>query len=310
MRLNLCICTILKDEEMNAIWPVSKIITSCFVGGIPMATAVFSEVIYANNSIHVKRAVQAIEIDGIVNETAWQEASWLPIDKQIIGSYPTPDDFSASYKLLWDKDYLYVLVKLFDNVLYDAHPDPLIRYWDDDCLEVFIDEDNSKGEHLANFNAFAYHIALDNQVVDIAPSIETTVENEQLAKQRNRQGEPKLFNHHIDSQWQRSLEVGNPFYWELAVKLYNDRYVYQESNAERYRVSNVEGKKIGFMLAYCDNDGSEYREHFIGSTDIIPVNGDKNLGYKTADVFDTLILVGDDYFNDTKSVDSNSENQN
>ena len=33
--------------------------------------------------------------------------------------------------------------------------------------EIFIDEDNSGGNHQFNFNAFAYHIALDNQAVDI-----------------------------------------------------------------------------------------------------------------------------------------------
>ncbi len=56
-------------------------------------------------------------------------------------------------------------------------------------------------------------------------------------------------------------------------------------------VKLFEGKKLGFMLAYCDNDGSKEREHFIGSTDIRAVKGDKNLGYKTADVFQRLQLV-------------------
>lgn len=50
-------------------------------------------------------------------------------------------------------------------------------------------------------------------------------------------------------------------------------------------VTLFEGRNLGFMLAYCDNDGSKEREHFIGSTDIKAVNGNKNLGYITADVF-------------------------
>ena len=45
------------------------------------------------------------------------------------------------------------------------------------------------------------------------------------------------------------------------------------------------------MLAYCDNDGSLEREAFVGSTEITPINGDKNLGYITADVFEKLTLV-------------------
>ena len=45
------------------------------------------------------------------------------------------------------------------------------------------------------------------------------------------------------------------------------------------------------MLAYCDNDGSNERESFIGSTEIEAVNGSKNLGYITADVFQQLLLI-------------------
>jgi hypothetical protein len=56
------------------------------------------------------------------------------------------------------------------------------------------------------------------------------------------------------------------------------------------QVALFTGKKIGFMLAYCDNDGSKEREHFISSNDIEAVDGNKNLGYITADVFQVLTL--------------------
>jgi hypothetical protein len=45
------------------------------------------------------------------------------------------------------------------------------------------------------------------------------------------------------------------------------------------------------MLAYCDNDGSKEREHFIGSHKISAVNGNKNLGYIDASVFGELNLI-------------------
>jgi hypothetical protein len=45
------------------------------------------------------------------------------------------------------------------------------------------------------------------------------------------------------------------------------------------------------VRVYDDNDGSKEHEHFIGSTDIKSVNGDKNLGYITADVFQKLTLI-------------------
>ena len=47
--------------------------------------------------------------------------------------------------------------------------------------------------------------------------------------------------------------------------------------------------KIGFALAYCDNDGSKERENFIGST-FVP-GEDKNQGYINADIFETIQLV-------------------
>ncbi|WP_372974429.1 sugar-binding protein [Muriicola sp.] len=47
-------------------------------------------------------------------------------------------------------------------------------------------------------------------------------------------------------------------------------------------------KKIGFALAYCDNDGSAERENFIGSV-FVP-GEDKNQGWINADIFGTLVL--------------------
>ena len=44
---------------------------------------------------------------------------------------------------------------------------PFIRYWDDDTLEVFIDEVASGGEHTYSHNAFGYHIALVGNAVDL-----------------------------------------------------------------------------------------------------------------------------------------------
>jgi len=55
-------------------------------------------------------------------------------------------------------------------------------------------------------------------------------------------------------------------------------------------VKLVAGKELGFMMAYCDNDGGPARENFFGSEDIAPVNGDRNRGWIDASVFGRLIL--------------------
>ncbi len=222
-----------------------------------------------------KQVTHAPKIDGVM-ETVWQQKDWHPIDQLILGERYQQGDFAGRFKLAWDKERLYILAEITDNILFDQHADPLSFYWDDDCLEVFIDEDGSGGEHQYNYNAFAYHVALDNQVVD-------------LGEKTKANSEPfLLFNDHIESRWQRDQASPHRVIWELAIKVFDDSF--QPNNNSKPVLLHA-GKKMGFMLAYCDNDGSEQRESFIGSTEIKAVNGDKNLGYKTADVFARLSLV-------------------
>ncbi len=217
-------------------------------------------------------------IDGKATDIAWDNAKWHLLDHHILGEVPNNKDFQGRYKVVWDNNAIYLLAEITDDVLIDTHANPLHFYWDDDCLEVFIDEDRSGGDHLYNFNAFAYHIALDNQVVDIGT--------------KNADGTEQfiLLNDHIKSAWQREQHAPYKVIWELAISIYDDKYVHS-AKQNNLPVILKTGKKMGFMLAYCDNDGSDTREHFMGSHKITPINGDKNLGYKTADVFGELNLI-------------------
>ncbi len=153
-----------------------------------------------------------------------------------------------------------------DDTLIDTHRDPLVQYWDDDCLEIFIDEDYSGGEHQFNHNAFAYHLSLDNQAIDIGTD----------AKPRN-------YTHHVDSRWQQR---GNKIVWEVAIDIYTDDYV--DGADDNEPISLTAGKVIGLMVAYCDNDGSELRENFIGS-ESVPF-GPKDRGWIDAGLFGALVL--------------------
>jgi len=228
-------------------------------------------------ALEAEKSKGVITIDGIANEKSWQSPSWQPIDKLILGSMPSTEDFTGRFKIIWDEQQLYLLVEITDDILFDQHADPKHLYWDDDCLEIFIDEDASGGNHQFSYNAFAYHVALDNQAVDIG--------------EKNTDGSDNfvLLNDHLTSYWRRSESAPNKVVWEVALRVYDDSFTF---GAESQHPVNLSlGKKLGFMLAYCDNDGSKEREHFIGSTDIKAVNGNKNLGYITADVFQRLTLV-------------------
>ena len=205
-------------------------------------------------------------LDGEANDPVWESASWMPLDQVWLGKTPVPQDVSGKYKLAWDENNLYVLAEITDDTLVDTHPDGLVRYWDDDCLEIFVDEDASGGNHQYNYNAFAYHIALDGRVTDAAPD--------------------KSFQYFNDHCVTRRSTRGNLSTWEVAVKIFDgNRY---ETDAERIPKMLRQGKKMGFALAYCDNDHSPERENFIGN---VAIEGeDKNRAWIDAGVFGLLEL--------------------
>lgn len=206
-----------------------------------------------------------IRVDGKMDESAWQNAEWRPIDQAWLGAGYSAEDFSGRYKVLWDKDRLYVIAEIIDDTLVDIHADGLDRYWDDDCLEVFIDVDASGGDHQYNYNAFAYHIALDGKVVDM--DVDSL---------------PHYYSHVINARTQN----GNMTTWELAIQPHDDTFV---RNKPYDKVELSTGRNIGFAIAYCDNDHSKEREHFVGS---IAVEGeDKNRGWIDAGIFEKVKLV-------------------
>lgn len=215
--------------------------------------------------IEVLRTVESPMIDGRGMENSWNHTQWLPLDQNWLGGSYDHEDFNGRYKLLWDQDALYLLIEVVDDVLYDAHEDPFKLWWNDDSLQVFIDEDNSGGLHQYNHNAFAYNIALDGNVVDF-----------DLGE------EPKLYNENIKSA---KITEDSLTTWEIKIKLHPMDYQLGRKNESIVLSKN---KKVGFALAYCDNDGSTERENFIGSV-FVP-GEDKNVGWINADIFGTLVL--------------------
>lgn len=203
-------------------------------------------------------------IDGKM-DPSWSKIKWRPMDQKWLGENYTKEDFSGRYKVSWDDNFIYVIAEITDDTLVDTHLDGLDKYWDDDCLEVFIDEDASKGIHQYSHNAFAYHIALDGKVADISPD-----------------SIPKYYNH-ITS---KRITSGKLSHWELAIQIFDDSY---KDDGNNKPVNLTANKNIGFAIAYCDNDHSVERENFIGS---VKVEGeDKNRGWVDAGIFETMTLI-------------------
>jgi hypothetical protein len=211
-------------------------------------------------------AQEAPTIDGIPNDQAWKSGNWVDLKYSILDTSPTAEDFSGRYMVVWTPAYLYVLAEIVDDVLLDSTADPFVSYWNDDTLEFFIDEDASGGNHLQNDNAYAYHISLDNQVIDIGPD-----------------GKPMTYPSHVTAEWKRSTTSPNRVFWEARISLFAEG----STSPRRLR----QGESIGFMVAYCDADSVNGRDHFFGDVEIEPVDGDRNLGYIDASVFGKLILT-------------------
>jgi hypothetical protein len=212
------------------------------------------------------RAAVAPVIDGVADDAAWQDAAWRSIDQRWLGPEYDDSDFQGRFKVVWTPERIHLLVEIVDDILFDAHRDPLVQYWDDDCLEIFLDEDFSGGDHQYNHNAFAYHLSLDNQAIDIGTD----------KAARN-------YSHHVESRWKQQ---GNKLIWELAIDVYPDTY--RDDAPDNRPVQLSAGKVMGLMVAYCDNDGSELRENFIGSE--VVATGPKDRGWIDAGIFGKLVL--------------------
>ena len=151
------------------------------------------------------KATHTIVIDGKADDKDWAKAIWQPIKNNWIGPPPSSEDFLGKYKMLWNEDYLYFLVEIQDDSLSDQHKSFFEKWWEDDCLELFIDENNSDGNHQYNHSAFAYHITLGLDVVDMG-----TDQN------------PILLNEHIIAKWIKTDK--NTYVWEVAYA-YLQRYI-------------------------------------------------------------------------------------
>lgn len=220
------------------------------------------------------KTTQPMTVDGIGDEAVWDLATWYPMEYVWLPYNDVVDslDFSARFKVAWDSARLYLLVEVVDDSLYDGHPSPLDNYWNDDCVEVFLDEDKSGGPHNdANnqFNAFAMHVSTLFDVVD------------------NGTSGTALFNNLITAAIHK---MDTLYTWELEIKVYPSTYN-QASPGDPLKLTP--NKVMGFSLAYCDDDGSNVRENFFASTYVTQANS--NNSWLNASIFGSLTLYDPDY---------------
>ncbi len=120
-------------------------------------------------SANIIKTSKAPVIDGAADEL-WSAARRYKIGNVIYSPLTSADDCSAEFRAMWDENNLYVLVDVTDDMLVnDTSPDQpvtlstgstVVPWWFDDCVEVYIDADNSKSNQYDNDDA-QYHFDWD-----------------------------------------------------------------------------------------------------------------------------------------------------
>ena len=226
------------------------------------------------DTINAVEALIPVVIDGAATEACWAKADWKPINQVWIpyGAKMAAGDFAGKYKVAWDAEYLYLLFEIVDDQLSDDHAVPTDSWWDDDCLEFFIDENHSKGDHEFNNNAFAYHVSLSYDAIDL---------------DENKKG----VNYKNNIKVVMDTIAPHTYRWEVAIKIYDATF--DMADPELSRVTLTPKKLMGLTVAYCDNDQTTSRENFIGSIAMTEATANDN--YKTANYFGSLKLRASDY---------------
>lgn len=268
---------------MNILRPRPTLAPSTSVRAIASLLLATVSTIAAQETNHyaAPHAAVAPAIDGAI-DPAWDAAAWDSLSYNYLAgtTMPSAADLSARYKALWTSDALHLLVEVVDDSISDRTVNPLRSWWDDDCLEVFLDENRDGGDHQYNFEAWAYHISTKGEVVDYGDD-----------------QQPHLFDDHVVS---RRVQTGDTSIWEMSIKVFGEDYTLAGPNTPLVLAAP---KTMGFSLAYCDNDGKTNRESFLGS-----VNTPGHLaneGYIDASVFGSLELLPSGSSRATRRVDRN-----
>ena len=209
-------------------------------------------------------------IDGNGNDAAWAQAEWQEIKYEWMNSTPpnitpvkSPQDFSGKFKVVWTADRLYILAEITDDIISTTRlSTPYTNPENDDCLELFIDENASGGTRSSDGgnNFFIYHISFGG--VNAADYIggSDNITNDPTTHIQNGM---IMRNSHLNYKIGKN-EAAHIYTWEIEMKVHNSAYPLR-SSPDTTPVTLTEGKLMGFAVAYCDADAKNTREHFIGS---------------------------------------------
>ena len=249
-----------------------------------VGTLFIENVLAQNDTVQAQHVKVLPIVDGVGNDLCWNEpgVEWKAIDQVWMpwkGTVPSSDDFTGKYKVVWNEteNLLFFLVDIIDDKFidgYDFASNGPSGYPNYDVVEIFIDENRSKGGHVFDNgtenaqNALSYHFSV-NAPADGETTNEFTVEDLDGVNWGN-SWVVNYASHFPDFSMKKT---GDNYVYEFSMKVYDDTYPTQKKDGstatdkELARVVLSAGKIMGMSMAYCDNDLNDgKRDHFFGST--------------------------------------------
>ncbi len=239
-------------------------------------------------------------IDGHGDDLCWDSAIWYPIDQVWIPYNAVIDtnDYKGRFKVTWNSHFqlFYFLVEIRDDEFvrgynYSSSAGDYPNY---DVVELFVDADNSGGDHTFTHNAYAYHITGGNtndfyEVIDIFGSDWSN-------------NKVELSNHFPELG---RTEENSVYTWEFSMELHDESY--SVLAPDESRVTLQIGDIIGFTMAVCDSDNPSEpkRENFIGSVAVSEENN--NSHWQDASLFGNLVLREKKQVPDNTNIHSSHE---
>lgn len=151
--------TISMDDDVY----IGLAVTSHHDGTLCTAEIDNVSIIYTSGDAAIPETTSPPTIDGSV-DSAWGNATPYSIENVVVGAVHGSQDFSGTWRALWDSSNIYYLVEITDNSLKNNSGS---SWWDDDCVEIMIDADNSGGSTYDGINDFQYGFRWNDSTVHV-----------------------------------------------------------------------------------------------------------------------------------------------
>lgn len=109
-------------------------------------------------------AGQSIEVDGRLDESAWEEVPWTEPFGDVFGEGGAPPHLDTRVKVRWDDEHLYVAARMEEPNVRATLTERNVRTWRDNNFELFLDPNKDNQDYYEfslNANEAIYDVFWD-----------------------------------------------------------------------------------------------------------------------------------------------------